>query len=408
MPLFETTSHALRSLTTRLAGAVAVTALCLAVAAPASAATNPTGPDVSRWQHGAPLSWTAVKASGHSFAFVKATEGLTFKDPEFERNRSALEGTPLRWGAYHYYLPQDSGKEQANYFLKTVGVDNLKKHLLPPVLDVEEWNKESTQELINGVQTWLDTVEAAIGRKPIVYTYHEFWTAHLNRGFQDYPLWLAGPLEESVTWSFWQMGNQGQVAGIAGCVDQDMFRGTLEELDAFILTGKLPVTALQPPATSAHCSQQATDGGTPSHDAGTHDAGTPGSKDAGTPASRDAGTADAGQPVPRQFQSWMTPNPARQVSGPKLVFPTLTTRVGVRGDTTVRCTIQTTGSLKDCVITQPLGPSSVSAYLEMDVAILDMLNASTFEPVKANGQVVEVDYDFRMYIDAGQYTWSWL
>lgn len=362
------------------------------------------GMDISH--HQGKVDWAAVVKEGAvDFAFVKATEGLTFKDPEFENNRSALGGTTLRWGAYHYYRPEDSGKEQANYFLKTVGVDNLKKHLLPPVLDVEEWNKESTQELINGVQTWLDTVEAAIGRKPIVYTYHEFWTAHLNRGFQDYPLWLSGPLEESVPWSFWQMGNQGQVAGVGGCVDQDMFRGTLEELDAFILTGKLPVTALQPPSTSAHCSHPATDGGTPSHDAGTHDAGT---RDAGTPASRDAGTPDAGQPVPRQFQTWMTPNPARQISGPKLVFPPLTTRVGVRGDTTVRCTLQTTGSVKDCVITQPIGPSTVSAYMEMDVAILDMLNASTFEPVKANGQVVEVEYDFRMYIDAGQYTWSWL
>ncbi|PTL79528.1 DUF6519 domain-containing protein [Vitiosangium sp. GDMCC 1.1324] len=383
---------------------------------PPSPAEAVMGLDVSHYQ--GQVDWSAVLKEGAvDFAFVKATEGLGLVDPQFTHNRTTLEGTPLRWSAYHYYRPEHSAKEQAEFFLNTVGVDKLKNHRLPPVLDVEEWSEVSTQGLINGVQTWLDTVEAAIGRKPIVYTYHEFWTKHLNRGFQSYPLWLSGPLDEAVEWSFWQVGDQGKVAGVTGCVDQDMFRGTVEELDAFVTTGAVPATAMHPPMTSAQCTVPAADAGT--HDAGTHDAGRPdaGKPDAGKPSSkpdagtRDAGTPDAGTPDtgesgPREFQTWMKPNPARRRSGPSLVIPPLATRVGVWGNTTVRCTLQKTGTLKDCIIIQPLGPSSQQVYREVDEAVLDMLNASKYEPETANGEVVDVYYDFKLSIDARSGTWS--
>src|SRR5215217_9484458 len=105
MPFFQIPSQAPRSLTKRLAGAVAVSALFLTAATPAFAATNPTGPDVSRWQHGSPLTWAAVKASGHSFAFVKATEGSGYTNPYFASDWAGTRNVGLMRGAYHFARP---------------------------------------------------------------------------------------------------------------------------------------------------------------------------------------------------------------------------------------------------------------------------------------------------------------
>ncbi|QIP43594.1 hypothetical protein G9444_6351 [Rhodococcus erythropolis] len=62
-----------------MAAAIAITAPGLA------AADAPRGPDVSSWQHvdGTGIDWFQVKASGHEFAMVKATESLNYVNPYF-------------------------------------------------------------------------------------------------------------------------------------------------------------------------------------------------------------------------------------------------------------------------------------------------------------------------------------
>src|SRR5262245_40181704 len=59
--------------------AVTVAALTVAVL-PASAATT-NGIDVSHFQ--GTINWTSVHNAGTQFAYMKATEGTTFKDPSF-------------------------------------------------------------------------------------------------------------------------------------------------------------------------------------------------------------------------------------------------------------------------------------------------------------------------------------
>ncbi|WP_260684443.1 GH25 family lysozyme [Rhodococcus sp. KBS0724] len=62
-----------------MAAAVALTAPGLA------SADAPRGPDVSSWQHvdGTGIDWFQVRASGHEFAMVKATESLNYVNPYF-------------------------------------------------------------------------------------------------------------------------------------------------------------------------------------------------------------------------------------------------------------------------------------------------------------------------------------
>src|SRR5581483_7236413 len=61
---------------------------------------NPKGIDVSHYQ--GTINWTSVKNSGVSFAFIKATEGLTIKDQDFDANWAGAKAVGIVRGAYHF------------------------------------------------------------------------------------------------------------------------------------------------------------------------------------------------------------------------------------------------------------------------------------------------------------------
>src|ERR1700682_1060803 len=100
-------------------------AICaLLIATPALAAA--AGPDVSSWQHpnGASINWTLVKASGRSFAFIKATEDTIYTNPYFASDWQAVKAVGVNHGAYHFARPNstpNSAAAQANYFISVVG-----------------------------------------------------------------------------------------------------------------------------------------------------------------------------------------------------------------------------------------------------------------------------------------------
>jgi hypothetical protein len=121
------------------------------------------GIDVSHYQ--GTVDWQGVRMAGIQFAFAKATEGVTWTDPEFGTNWPGMRAAGLLRGAYHFFEPNDDAGQQAAFFLQTV---QLEAGDLPPVLDVET-EGTSPQALWQGVQTWLEQVEAAVGLPPILY-----------------------------------------------------------------------------------------------------------------------------------------------------------------------------------------------------------------------------------------------
>lgn len=220
----------------------------------ASAACDelPTGPglvdgplpgiDVSHWR--GTIDWSAVAADGVEFAFVKATEGGDYTDPRFAENWAASKRAGVVRGAYHFFRPQTDAAAQAAHFLRTV---QLAPGDLPPVLDVEVTDGRSAESIAAGVRTWLQEVERATGRRPIIYTRASFWTAQMGGGFGAYPLWVAhyGVSAPNIPagwsrWTFWQHSDAGRVEGVSGGVDLNWFNGGRAELDAFVSTGQLP------------------------------------------------------------------------------------------------------------------------------------------------------------------------
>jgi lysozyme len=230
--------------------------LSVTVVLAAAACTDlPTGPatfdetidgiDVSHWQ--GTIDWQAVRGGGIDFAFIKATEGGTYVDPQFARNWAAAADAGITRGAYHYFRPNVDAVKQAEHFLR---VTRLSAGDLPAVLDVETSDGMAGDSLLRAVRTWLETVERATGKRPIVYTYPDFWNRYVAASPGAYPLWIASygreqPLMPSTGWSdwtFWQSSAIGRVPGIQGDVDLDHFRGGSTELAA-LTSGSGPLFA---------------------------------------------------------------------------------------------------------------------------------------------------------------------
>jgi lysozyme len=195
------------------------------------------GIDVSR--HQSTIDWKqadSMRSGGKeiSFAFIKATEGITRKDPHFNRNWQEIKKTNILRGAYHFYYPSRDAEKQATNFISHV---KLSKGDLPPVVDIEHSNGKTKKEICKGLQTFLDKIEKKYGVKPIVYTNHAFYTRYLKGSFDNYPLWISFYTDKSnfdrmcnYPWLIWQHSEKGRVNGIEGSVDFNVLNGSIDKL----------------------------------------------------------------------------------------------------------------------------------------------------------------------------------
>ncbi|KAK3805375.1 MAG: glycoside hydrolase family 25 protein, partial [Benniella sp.] len=177
----------------------------------------PEGIDVSGYQ--GIINWNSVKANGVEFAYIKATEGTTFRSSAFKSQYDGAANVGLIHGAYHFAQPSSSsGAEQANFFCGW-RPDNM---TLPGALDIE----------------YTQTKERLTRRYPVIYTTTNWWKECTGNaaGFQNNnPLWIArwgpviGELPAGYRFAtFWQYDDSGRNPG-----DPDRFIGDSAGLARF-------------------------------------------------------------------------------------------------------------------------------------------------------------------------------
>ena len=192
------------------------------------------GVDVSRWQ--GDVNWPVARQSGVAFAFIKATEGGDVADPMFLKNWINTARAGVARGAYHYYYFCRSAEEQARWFIANVPRD---PNALPPVLDLE-WTHTSKTcpwrpdggHIQSEAKKYLDILERHYGQRPVIYTTVDFYRETGIGSLKNTEFWLrsvAGhPVEvyPGAEWTFWQYTGTGQVPGIDGPVDLNVYRGS--------------------------------------------------------------------------------------------------------------------------------------------------------------------------------------
>lgn len=227
--------HEVEEGSTMAAGAVDDTAARAMTSRCASDSTV-KGIDVSYYQGS--INWNAVKNDGVKFAFIRVSDGTGFIDSKFSANwRGAKDAGVLR-GAYQYFRADEDPIRQANLLIDKVG-GRLGPNDLPPVIDVESADGQSSATIRAKVRRWSDHIQAKLGVKPIIYTGPYFWQDNVGGDFHDHKLWVAHygtscPLVPGnwSRWNFHQHTDSGSVNGIGGNVDMNRFNGSLAQLRA--------------------------------------------------------------------------------------------------------------------------------------------------------------------------------
>lgn len=242
----------------------AVVALLLALAPCANAADMI---DVSSWQTG-----INVTTSGAQIVVTKATEGVGYVNPDCDRVVQDALAAGQGVGVYHFAHTENDARREAQYF-----IDNTRGYVGKGIVPILDWEPSASWNT-NWALTWLQTVEAAWGTKPIIYmnqsTENAYDWSTVVAG--NYGLWIAAytlgytpvygfnPPSAQPTlyhWPFavaWQYTSTGYVGDWSGALDLSVVYGDLNTWYAYADSGQTapkptPQPTPQPSASDTTC-----------------------------------------------------------------------------------------------------------------------------------------------------------
>ncbi|MBQ5778127.1 MAG: hypothetical protein IIV97_04855, partial [Oscillospiraceae bacterium] len=177
------------------------------------------------------------------FAFIKATEGSSFKDREFPANIEGIKKTDLAAGAYHFFSFESDGRSQAENFISTVAEEDVS---LPPVIDLELYGEYKVDiPEVSYVRENLGEMVSALyeeyGTYPIIYTNRRAYTLYVSGEYKDCDIWICDivknpSLPDGRKWTFWQYSHTEKLPGYRGeekYIDMNVFGGTREQFEEY-------------------------------------------------------------------------------------------------------------------------------------------------------------------------------
>lgn len=231
------------ALTFLLAPAVSVSAL-----EPVSGEQR-QGIDVSQWQ--GDIDFEQVAASGIRVVYIRSSLGGGFVDPYFEQNYQRAKAAGLQIGFYHYVTARTASQAQyqARFFVQTIQGKDFDCRL---AMDFEDLTNLSGAQANEIGLAFIQELEEASGKEAVIYSDAYNAGAVFGGTLTRYPLWVAeyGVSQPSSaanwsSWAGWQYTDQGQVPGISGYVDRDIFT------DAMFLESPGQVNPISRPAPSS-------------------------------------------------------------------------------------------------------------------------------------------------------------
>jgi lysozyme len=192
------------------------------------------GIDISHWN--GVVDQVAAADGGIRFVIAKATQGTYLTDPRFGENVAAAREARVVVGAYHFYDYREPGRAQARHFLEVLAAADVLDDALPPVVDIECFEPFGTADqafVRKELRAFSDTVFAATGRLPMIYTSGHMWGEVLgdDPGFGDHPLWVAcwrcaepylpAGWDDWLVWQIGSMAVEGRSSRLDGNIARD-------------------------------------------------------------------------------------------------------------------------------------------------------------------------------------------
>lgn len=193
-----------------------------------------TRPDISEFpirgidisSHNGIIDFKQLADDSISFVFMKATEGKSFKDRNFQRNFVAAKKAGLKIGVYHFFRFDTPGDIQAINLLHSLRGKQLD---LPVVIDVEEWTNPDNELPSNVIRRVRDMADylANRGIPVMVYSNRDGYDKFLSREFVDFPLWICSlrANRPEHNWAFWQFSHNATIKAAKQRVDMNVFNG---------------------------------------------------------------------------------------------------------------------------------------------------------------------------------------
>lgn len=181
------------------------------------------------------VDWRSVARYGVEGAWVKATEGISYNDSLFTRNRAESQKHGIRFGAYHFARPDlhpDDPEAEAKHFCALVG--KVGRRDLRPVLDFEThgaYRTDAGERLTAWARRFNKVVWKKLGVLPLFYSYPAFiqgleahqpigaglWLASYGRDDgKQHPYSVPAPWKKAVAHQF---TSRGRIPGVPGSCD---------------------------------------------------------------------------------------------------------------------------------------------------------------------------------------------
>lgn len=196
------------------------------------------GIDISNWQRDIDVS-----ATDADFVIVKASEGVNWYDPSYERLADATLECGKLLGFYHF-ARQNNWKDEADTFLAAV------EPYLGSCILALDFEADAVNNGPSWAEMWMDYVYEKTGVKPIIYM-----SKSVTRGYdwssvaEKYALWGAqyadilphgwidDPWTDSYPWGAWgdgyplifQYSSVGGIQGYSGNLDKNISSATVDE-----------------------------------------------------------------------------------------------------------------------------------------------------------------------------------
>lgn len=194
------------------------------------------GLDVSK--HNGDIDFERVRDDDYQFVFIKASEGKTYQDAAFDRNYRGAAAAGLKVGAYHFFRKNRTGREQADNLL---GVINGKHLDLPLVIDLEDdWGNGATTTRETALQRVIEMIKClkSEGYSVMIYTNLDGYGKYYENMLVDCDLWLCSftspDLLPQLPHVIQQYSHEGEVDGVDGKVDLNVFRGSKRDWNRYL------------------------------------------------------------------------------------------------------------------------------------------------------------------------------
>lgn len=194
------------------------------------------GVDVSYYQGN--INWTAVKADGIDYAFIRvgyrgSQDGVLYEDAYFQNNVKAAISAGVKVGVYFasQAITETEAQEEANFVTSRISSYNI---TMPVAFDYE-FDANNTGRLYKAKLTTDKTTKICnaftakvenSGYESAVYASKTMLETYLTASAINSMVWLANYTSETTyagDYKFWQYTNKGTVNGITGQVDMNFW-----------------------------------------------------------------------------------------------------------------------------------------------------------------------------------------